>query len=315
MNEDKYIESSNNFKVNEEGQETQNNLQSQGNTEHNYDDPSEGSMKRNTKVLLIVIALILVIVAIVVPVTITQAGGNDDDEDNQVGICEEDPSSCEGTTPEMQDFINGFSDPAEAQTALTFFKTMSKINLEDPENYSENFKQMMRVSECMKSAMPNKSGEAYGLLIQNQFNTEESALAYLSMVGNFSGEPVRSSNSEDVSDNCADFSEAANARLLQSVCPEESTGDSVLVYVYPTWVAPNKLLDHLTLLKTMLLPYGFDSVVALGAIVAESQPNFLLDMLQKFVSGVSLGGTLPPLQLSLMEALEFALYYIGVSGQ
>lgn len=94
------------------------------------------------------------------------------------------------------------------------------------------------------------------------------------------------------------MSSETNFRLLQnsiSVCPTvDNDEDSILVYVYPTWIAPNKLLDQMNELRNIFNNRGFDSTVALGSIVIpEGQTTLVLNLINKISQESSLGGSLP----------------------
>lgn len=112
MNENKYVDSSNNLEQHHDGV---NGSQHRLNKNEGYENTE--SNRRGccqSKTLLIIIIAIIIIAAIVIPVAVVKGGQNNNDgdnndgdnNDNEVGYCEENPQLCEGTTPEIQQYIN-----------------------------------------------------------------------------------------------------------------------------------------------------------------------------------------------------------------
>ena len=70
------------------------------------------------------------------------------------------------------------------------------------------------------------------------------------------------------------------------------------MYVYPTLIDPSKLWDQLKLLKDIASSHNIDSVVTIGAAIAEDKQNFANQIITSIIEGNSLGE--PSIQLNVM---------------
>ena len=95
------------------------------------------------------------------------------------------------------------------------------------------------------------------------------------MIEFFDGSPLRTMSAEELELNCPSIIAGTYNRKITPNCLGESV-ENVLVYVYPTLLSPNKLLEQIHGFKQL---NGVDQVIALGAQISKTSKSVFTDFL------------------------------------
>ena len=95
------------------------------------------------------------------------------------------------------------------------------------------------------------------------------------MIEFFDGSPLKTMSNEELHLNCPSIIAGTHNQQITPDCSSESI-NNVLVYVYPTLLSPNKLLEEISILKQL---NGVDQVIALGAHISKTSKSMFIDSL------------------------------------
>ena len=95
------------------------------------------------------------------------------------------------------------------------------------------------------------------------------------MIEFFDGSPLKTMSDKELQLNCPSIIAGAHSQQITPDCSGDSV-KNVLVYVYPTLLAPNRLLDEINGFKQL---NGIDEVIALGAQITKTSKSLFTDSL------------------------------------